>query len=314
MQFRGVASDFGGVSIAASGTMLRLAGLLVVVLSSGAADAAPKRTPAKRPAAAVTTPRLQVVKVLVESGQAVLRDGKQERLVGVGETFAGYTLIEVDEDGATVGAKGKTFVLAPMPPPPTPTVVAPPAITPPMPTAPAPTAPAPTTELATPEAPPNAPTGAPADPYADEPVDPYVEVKPPSPTNVTGPEKPAVGPEKPAVGPQTEKHDAKAPAQLVTIELTRRDVDAALEDFGSLLVAMTGELTKDGAKLEAVTEGSLFARLGFRAGDTITSIDNKPLRSLDDAADLYARAGAVRVVTAQVLRGGKSFTLRVVIK
>jgi type II secretory pathway component PulC len=426
--------------------MLRLAGLLVVVLSSAAVEAAP-RAPGKRPAATVAKPKLQVVRVLPASGQAVLQDGKKQVTVNVGEKVAGYTLIEVDEDGVTLGAKGKTLVLpvavalAPEPAvepvpatdaedfanaladkpvaakkpvatkpvkPAAPTKPAPvpaPVVTqPPAPVGPAPVivepAPAPVSgdpddpyahDAAAPTGAPtarrdatpattghdapatnapnataaptgddatasNAPTGddattnapaargdatttkpspatnatrsdpadpyaadatgpakSPADPYGEQPADPYADdAKKPSAKKpgekVAGPDRPALGPDKPAVGPDT------AQPALVIVELGRRDVDAALEDFGSLLVAVKGELTPQGAKIEQVTAGTLLARVGLRAGDVVASVDGKPLRSLDDAANLYARAGALRVVTVQVVRGGKPLTLRVVIK
>jgi len=96
--------------------------------------------------------------------------------------------------------------------------------------------------------------------------------------------------------------------------LSRREVDAALADFGALAVAFRASFTPAGAQVDAILEGSLFSKAGLRAGDLITSVEGRPLRSLDDVAALYARAGSLRTVTAQVVRGGKPLTLRAVIQ
>ena len=58
----------------------------------------------------------------------------------------------------------------------------------------------------------------------------------------------------------------------------------------------------------------MFARAGLRAGDVITAVDGKPMRGLDDAAELYAQASSLRAVSLQVVRGGKPVTLRVSIQ
>ena len=55
-------------------------------------------------------------------------------------------------------------------------------------------------------------------------------------------------------------------------------------------------------------------RAGLRAGDVITAVDGAPLRSLDDAANLYAAAASLRAVSVQVVRAGAPLTLRVAIQ
>jgi serine protease DegQ len=96
--------------------------------------------------------------------------------------------------------------------------------------------------------------------------------------------------------------------------LARREVDAALADFGALAAAFRASFTPAGVRVDSVQDGSLFAKAGLRAGDVIASVEGRPLRSLDDVAALYARAGSLRTVTAQVVRGGKPLTLRVVVQ
>ena len=67
-------------------------------------------------------------------------------------------------------------------------------------------------------------------------------------------------------------------------------------------------------RVDSVAAGSLFAKAGLRPGDVVASVDGHALHSLDDAADLYARAGRARSVTAQVVRAGKPVTLHVSIQ
>jgi S1-C subfamily serine protease len=120
----------------------------------------------------------------------------------------------------------------------------------------------------------------------------------------------------PTIGPAPAAAPAPAivPATGTDAVLARREVDAALADFGALSVAFRASFTPAGLRVDSVLEGSLFSKAGLRAGDVIASVDGRPLRSLDDAASLYARAGSLRTVTAQIVRGGKTLTLRALIQ
>ncbi|MEO6772367.1 MAG: PDZ domain-containing protein [Kofleriaceae bacterium] len=106
---------------------------------------------------------------------------------------------------------------------------------------------------------------------------------------------------------------ASAPGETVTV-LAKADVTAALGNFGALATAVRGSFGAGGAHLDAVAPDSLFAKAGLQAGDTITAINHRPLRSLDDAATLYARAGSMTAATIQVLRAGKPLSLRLSIQ
>ena len=66
--------------------------------------------------------------------------------------------------------------------------------------------------------------------------------------------------------------------------------------------------------VSAIGDGTLFQRAGLRAGDVIASVDGVRLRSLDDAANVYARASTASAMTAQIIRGGKPITLHVAIR
>jgi hypothetical protein len=105
-----------------------------------------------------------------------------------------------------------------------------------------------------------------------------------------------------------------APAADAPLVLARADVNAAIGNFAALAGSIRGSFTPTGAKLDSVAAGSLFAKAGLRAGDTIVAVDNHPLRSIDDAADVYARSGSAKLVTMQILRAGKPVTLRVAIQ
>lgn len=99
-----------------------------------------------------------------------------------------------------------------------------------------------------------------------------------------------------------------------SITLSHADVSAAIGNFAQLTAAIRGAFTPAGARIDAVAEGSLFAKAGLRAGDVITQVDRTPLRSLDDAASLYARAATARNVSVQLVRAGKPLTLRIAIQ
>lgn len=99
-----------------------------------------------------------------------------------------------------------------------------------------------------------------------------------------------------------------------TIAISRSELASALADFAALTAAVHGSFSASGATIVSVADGSIFRRIGLRAGDVITSVDGVRLRSLDDAANLYARASTAAAVTAQIVRGGKPVALRVVIQ
>jgi len=98
------------------------------------------------------------------------------------------------------------------------------------------------------------------------------------------------------------------------IVLARGDVDGALADFAGLAAAVRGSFSASGLTVDAVADGTIFQRAGLRPGDIVTAVDGARLRSLDDAANLYARASTARAITAQIIRSGKPMALRVAIQ
>jgi membrane-associated protease RseP (regulator of RpoE activity) len=99
-----------------------------------------------------------------------------------------------------------------------------------------------------------------------------------------------------------------------TATVQRADINAAVANFAQTSSTFRASFTKDGLRFDDVTKGSLLARVGLERGDVVTTVDGQPLRSLDDAANLYARLPTARGTTLQVLRSGKPVTLRVSIQ
>ena len=104
------------------------------------------------------------------------------------------------------------------------------------------------------------------------------------------------------------------PAPGDAVAISRGDLDGALADFARLTAGIRGSFSATGVVIDGVGDGTIFQRAGLRAGDVVTSVDGVRLRTLDDAANLYARAATARAITAQVVRAGKPVTLHVVIQ
>lgn len=154
-------------------------------------------------------------------------------------------------------------------------------------------------------APPAVPSPAPS--LADEFATAMTGVPPtaqaPSPPPATAP---------PAAAPPATSPPATSPASPVTIR--RAALTAALADFDQLGTMLRAKLIPAGARLELVAPTSVFGQAGLATGDVVTVVNGLPLRTLDDAAELYARASTAAGATIQVLRGGQPVTLRVQIE
>ncbi|HET7501815.1 MAG TPA: PDZ domain-containing protein [Kofleriaceae bacterium] len=131
-------------------------------------------------------------------------------------------------------------------------------------------------------------------------------------TATTGPT--ATAAPTPASAPAPSEIRTSGPPLPGALVLPRAELDAALSDFSGLTAAIHGSFSASGVVVDRVAPGSIFQRAGLRAGDVVTAVDGATLRSLDDAANLYARAAGARAITAQVLRGGKPVTLQVAIQ
>jgi len=98
------------------------------------------------------------------------------------------------------------------------------------------------------------------------------------------------------------------------VAIARGDLDRALTDFAALSAGIRARFSASGVIVDSVGDGTIFQRAGLRAGDVITTVDGQRLHTLDDAANLYARASAIKAMTVQIVRAGQPATLRVVIQ
>jgi PDZ domain-containing protein len=135
----------------------------------------------------------------------------------------------------------------------------------------------------------------------------------PSAASSPGPATVAADP-RPAVAAPSTSDIRTASAAPGAIVLGRGEVDSALADFAKLTTAVRGSFSAAGIVLDHVDDGTIFQRAGLRSGDVITAVDGVRLRTLDDAANLYARASTARALTAQILRNGAAMTLHVAIQ
>jgi type II secretory pathway component PulC len=311
----------------------------------------PQPTQAERSRAKVG---LRVVRVMAESQQALLFDRNRGThvLAEVGTLIGAYTVTEIDDDEVTLSAEGREVVLAAPEStwrgrrgaaPASPAIAvkkAPAADT----SALAPADPyadpaegavrvaiAPSSEpmtnpydAATLDAANQPPTTTEMEinPYnepelapAESAADPYAE---PSPAKKAPVEDPGVRAFVDAMdGAVIVKTPDAAPAAPVAEPATmvsRKELNAALGDFAGLTAAMRGAFTPAGTRIDVVAPGTVFAKAGLRSGDVITSVDGQPIKSIDDAADLYIRAGSAKTANVQLLRAGKPMTLRLAIQ
>ena len=320
--------------------MSRLAAGFLVLFSSiaFADDAEPPASPPKTEEAAPATSSkfpLRVVKILMDSEQVLLFDKNRGRhvLVEVGDTVGDYTVSAIGEEEVTLAGKDMPVEI----------LLAAPGTKPKKAAAKKPVAEADVAPEVTPEDPyaeAKPVAKAPADPYADEEAEEAPAVEKPiravqwgqpkaegekttsSPFANAEPPKPSADVAKRGTMSKTEEASVMADAMVAATaaptnapaKLSKKDVNAALADFGALAGSIDAAFAPAGLEIKQVKAGSVFAKAGLAAGDVVTAVDGKPLKTLDDAADLYARAGAMKAATVQVIRGGKPHTLRVTIQ
>jgi hypothetical protein len=326
-----------------TGLPMRVVAAVLLVAAAGsvalAGDAAP---PTPRVEVRPARPKLplRVIRTMPETKQALVLDTEHHSylVVDVGASVAGFAVADVDDDSVTFDAPGGielvvTVAGAPVKVSPAPAV----AIV-------APAAPADATKSTEP---------TPVDPYGDPevrvveaPAAPVaVSAAAPSPTSVPATATaavitvPAASPvtvaapvavaapvtaavpvtvtatvSAPTVPVPATATPTTAPSPDAPIILSRASLTAALSNFAQLAGSMRGSLTPDGVRLDYLAPDSLFAHVGLANHDLVVAVDNHPVRTLDDAATLYARAASAHNVTIQVVRVGKPLTLHVAIE
>ncbi|MCE9575129.1 MAG: hypothetical protein K8W52_18400 [Deltaproteobacteria bacterium] len=161
---------------------------------------------------------------------------------------------------------------------------------------------------AAPSAPTPPPTaGTPATPAPIGPAKPATPTVTPAPIPAPKPAIPSTptAPIVPAV-----RTTPSTPPIADHVVLSRRELDAALGDFARLTHDSQLALGTGGVSFTRVAAGSLFARVGLRDGDRINAINGVMIRSIDDAAGLYARLGTLDHLSLDVVRGTTKLVLR----
>jgi len=150
----------------------------------------------------------------------------------------------------------------------------------------------------------------PVDPYGPAPA-PAAEPAAPMDPYAYGNDERAV-PLPPAVVGATEPAGrTEAPRGAVKkITLDRGELDGALSDFHRLSQEIALEPASEGGfKVAALDRRSYFQRIGLRKGDVILEVAGIPLRSVDDAASIYAQVAASGKFAARLVRRGKPLTI-----
>ena len=290
-------------------------------------------------------PTVQLVQAWPKTKQALLYDPIQGSyvVVAAGQNVDGFRVTRIGKNQivlSTLGGPARDYVLLPtpvadLPDAPTPTAEAPKTPPPGPGTASTPSAPSPSPSN---DAPPRPDL---IDPYPAGTLDPYgtegvhTVVAPPQSRATPGPApataptttapatpatpapapKPAVAkaPTAPAPAPTTTAPATPAPTGPATpavVALDKKALNDALSDFATLTKDSRLTLGPTGVSFAHVAPGSLFAKIGLKDGDRIVSINGTPIRSIDDAADLYAQLGTMKQLTLDVVRGAGHVTLR----
>jgi general secretion pathway protein C len=64
-----------------------------------------------------------------------------------------------------------------------------------------------------------------------------------------------------------------------------------------------------GFLVRQIQQGSLYEKLGMRAGDVIKSVNGQPINTAEDAMRLYQQMSSINSVQMEITRGGKSESL-----
>jgi membrane-associated protease RseP (regulator of RpoE activity) len=301
---------------------LTLIGLVAAVAPAHAekSESPPSGEIVKRKTARKGLPPYRLIRILPETHQALLLDKKRDKhvLVDVGESVGGYEVIEIDVDHVVLARVGdaREFVL-----------VAGEAT--------------PTTRLADPYPIPSPAPSDPAspllDPYPAGVLDPYgsegvreVQAPPsqraeptPDPAEasaITDPpsadppkaDPPKADPPKadpPKADPPKADPPKADPPPVTSFTLSRARLDAALGDFAAIAREADLALTDGGVSVKRLAPESFLHEVGLREGDRVTKVDGVAIKSLDDAASVYARLRKAKTFKVEIVRAGAPLTL-----
>jgi general secretion pathway protein C len=105
-----------------------------------------------------------------------------------------------------------------------------------------------------------------------------------------------------------------APAPAGTTIVSRREIDAGLQDMGSLLRQAQvrpyfNAGVPDGFLVSNIRSGSIYQRMGIMDGDIIQKVNDRPMKTADDMTGLLNTLKAGSGLSLTVKRRGKQETL-----
>jgi general secretion pathway protein C len=126
-----------------------------------------------------------------------------------------------------------------------------------------------------------------------------------------GADAPATTAPVPAASPVSGGVEQIAPNRFI---LPRGLAEAQMRSPDFLRQAMMVPQPDGGFMVREITPGSLYEKLGLKAGDVIRSVNGNPVNNLEDAMQLYRRLGSAGQVTMDITRGGKVESLEYTIR
>jgi general secretion pathway protein C len=110
---------------------------------------------------------------------------------------------------------------------------------------------------------------------------------------------------------------AAVPAAKSSINVTKEEIDSALEDMSKILTQARvrpyfSEGEADGFMISRIKQGSIFQKMGIRNGDIIQGVNSEPIKSPDDMLELYKGLKSGSQITLNIKRRGKEETLEYV--
>ncbi len=98
------------------------------------------------------------------------------------------------------------------------------------------------------------------------------------------------------------------------ISITRDTIEDALSDVGNLMRQVRirpyfKDGNPEGILLSGIRRGSIFEEMGLSSGDVITGVNGEPIRTVEDAMQLYEGLKSERSVEVQIERNGTAQTI-----
>jgi general secretion pathway protein C len=114
--------------------------------------------------------------------------------------------------------------------------------------------------------------------------------------------------------PKSESGTTARPSSRKSISLPRADVQKSLEDVSTLLSQARIQPhfkggKPDGFRLSQIKPDSVFTNMGFKNGDIVHGINNKPIRTTNDIVTFYQNLRSGEEISLEITRRGRKETL-----